>query len=176
VTKKFDGSVLALDLATVTGWAWGQPGSLPKFGHERFAKQGEPRPVAYRKFRLWLDLFCSARRPDLIVFESPAVPSFMGGKTNIETIRLLMGLAEHLEEWAWEKFELREATTAQVRAHFIGRNLRSNVAKPLVMARCRERGWMVETTDEADACALFSYQCAFLRPDLAWQDTPLFER
>jgi hypothetical protein len=146
------------------------------FGHERFSAKGDERPVAYRKFRLWLDLFCSARPPSLIVFESPAVPSYLGGKTNLGTTKLLFGLCEHLEEWAWQKFPLREATASQVRCHFIGRNLKSAIAKPLTVARCRERGWTVETTDEADACALWSYQCAFLRPDLAVRDTPLFER
>lgn len=174
--KKVDGSVLALDLATVTGWAYGQPGEKPTCGHERFAKQGEERPTAYRTFRLWLDLFCSARPPTVIVYESPAVPAFLGGKTNINTTKLLFGLCENLEEWAWQKFELREASVAQVRAHFIGRNLKSNIAKELTVARCRERGWTVATPDEADACALWDYQCAFLRPDLAALHTPLFER
>ena len=174
--KRFDGNVLALDLATVTGWAWGKPGSVPKFGHERFAKKDEDRPVAYRRFRLWLDLFCSAHPPALIVYESPAVPAFLGGKTNINTTKLLFGLCEHLEEWAHEKFPLREAMVSQVRAHFIGRNLKSAIAKELTQARCRELGWPVENADQADAVALWDYQCAFLRPDLAVSGTPLFSR
>jgi hypothetical protein len=98
----------------------------------------------------------------------------MHGKTNINTIKVLMGLAEHLEEWAYNKFELREATVAQVRAHFIGQNFKSKIAKPMTMDQCRELGWNVETTDEADACALWSYQCAYLRPDVAVRQTPLF--
>ena len=31
----FKGTVLALDLAKVTGWARGKPQSKPTFGHER---------------------------------------------------------------------------------------------------------------------------------------------
>ena len=98
----------------------------------------------------------------------------MGGKTNIDTTRLLFGLAEHLEEWCYERVELRQATVSQVRAHFIGSNMKAKIAKPLTLERCRDIGWVVETTDEADAAALWSYQCALLNPQLAWRHTPLF--
>jgi hypothetical protein len=170
----FSGSVLALDLATTTGWAYGKPGAVPVFGSHRFVKKGEPRAPAYRAFRLWLDLFLSAHKTDLVVFESPALPMVMHGRTNIDTIKLLIGLAEHLEEWCYDRFELREATVSQVRAHFIGSNMKSKIAKPMTLDRCHELDWNVETTDEADACALWSYQCCYLRPDIAVAQTPLF--
>jgi hypothetical protein len=174
---KFDGYVFALDLATTTGWAWGQAGSTPLFGHERFAKPGESRAKAYHQFRLFLDLFYSARQCNVIVFESPAVPSFLGGKTNIETTKLLFGLCENLEHWAYERHaDLREASISQIRSHFIGRNLQSKIAKPLVLAKCRERGWNAATTDESDALALWDYQICCLRPDLGIASTPLFDR
>jgi hypothetical protein len=170
----FTGTVLALDLASVTGWAFGKPGTVPKFGTHRFVKSGEPRAAAYRQFRLWLDLFCSAHKTNLVVFESPALPMVMHGKTNINTIKMLMGFAEHLEEWCYNRVELREATVAQVRAHFLGSNMKSAIAKPRTVQQCRDLGWMVDTTDEADACALWSYQCGYLRPDVAVGQTPLF--
>ena len=169
----FKGNVLALDLATVSGWAHGKPGAMPKFGHERFARSGESRAVAYNRFRLWLSLFCSAHRTDLICFESP-VATFLPN-TGITTIKLLIGLCEHLEFWALEhEIELREASVSAVRAHFIGRNLKSAIAKPLVMARCRERGWMAETHDESDALSLWDYQISCLRPEIGTRSTPLF--
>ena len=174
--KPFSGTVLALDLATTTGFAYGKPGEAPVFGSHRYARPGAPRAMAYRSFRVWLDDFTHYNKIDLIVYESPAVPSIMAGRTNIDTIRLLMGLAEHLEEWCHNHIELREASVSQVRAHFIGRNLRSKIAKPMTVERCRELSWMVKTTDEADACALWDYQCSFLRPDLAANQTPLFRR
>jgi hypothetical protein len=170
----FRGCVLALDLASVSGYAWGKPGAIPKVGHQRFAKIGESRAAAYRRFTLWLDLFVSARKTDLIVFESPAVPTFMAGQSNINTVKLLIGLCEILEWWCHGKVELREASVGQVRAYFIGRNLKSAIAKPLTLQRCRERGWTVETSDEADAAALWAYQCAMLRPDVGTRETPLF--
>lgn len=177
--KNFTGTVLALDLATVTGWAYGRPGQMPSFGHLRFVGQGTSRAGLYRAFRSWMDAVWKNVRdhqPDLIVYESSAVPSIMAGKTNIDTIKTLIGLAEHLEEWAYNRVELREASVSQVRAHFIGRNMKANIAKPMTMERCKELGWDVENHDEADACALWDYQCSFLRPDLAPRTTPLFQR
>jgi hypothetical protein len=174
----FTGTVLALDLATVTGYAWGKPGTKPRFGHTRFAvKSGASRAQTYRHFRCWMQVFAESEYPDLIVYESPAVPSIMAGKTNINTIKLLMGLAEHLEEWAYgSEIELREASVSQVRAHFIGQNLKSKIAKPMVLEACRARGWMCQTTDESDACALWDYQCCWLAPEIAHRNMPLFRK
>jgi hypothetical protein len=168
----FTGVVLALDLATVTGWAAGRPGDTPTFGSVRLNKPGGSRATAYRAFRTWLDAMPSM--PDLIIYELPMQPLHMKLHTNIDTSKLLMGLAEHLEEWALGKTELREATVGQVRAHFIGQNLKSAIAKPKTVQTCIDRGWPVTTTDEADACALWDYQVSWLRPDIAVANTPLF--
>lgn len=176
----FTGRVLALDLATVTGWAYGCPGSNPKCGHIRFGKPNSTRATIYRTYRDWLDEMWGGRDgetneiPEVIVYESPAIPAFMGGRTNIETTRLLFGLAEHLEEWASGKTDLREATVSQVRSHFIGSNMKAKIAKPLTLERCQDFGWEVATTDEADAAALWDYTCCWLNPQLAFRTTPLF--
>jgi hypothetical protein len=174
----FTGRVLALDLATVTGWAYGVPGSNPTCGHIRFGKPNSSRATIYRTYRQWLDDTWGQREeiPDIIVYESPAIPSFMGGRTNIETTRLLFGLAEHLEEWCVGKTDLREATVSQVRCHFLGQNLKAKIAKPMTLERCRDYGWTCETTDESDAAALWDYTCCWLNPQLAFRTTPLFRQ
>jgi hypothetical protein len=172
----FTGNVLALDLASVTGFAFGKPGDVPKFGSIRFVSKGASRAACYRQFRGWMDRVVTKRKPKLIVYESPAVPSIMAGKTNIDTIKVLMGLAENLEEFCYDRVELREASVSQVRSHFIGQNLKSKIAKPMVKAKCHERGWMCETTDESDACALWDYQCCWLAPEIAHKGTPLFRQ
>ena len=172
----FTGRVLALDLATTTGWAYGCPGSNPQCGHIRFTKPGSSRAHTYRAFRTWLDETWGQREeiPDLIAYESPAVPSIMGGKTNIDTTRMLVGLAEHVEEWAYGKAELREATTSQVRCHFLGQNFKAKIAKPMTLERCIDFGWDCDTTDESDAAALWDYTCCWLNPQMAHRTTPLF--
>jgi hypothetical protein len=173
--NKFTGTILALDLATTTGWAFGRPDRAPKYGSIRFGKPGADRALCYRIFRTWLD-HDLPMPPDLIVYESPASPMIMMGRTNINTIKRLIGLCENLEEWACDKVELREASVQQVRAHFIGRNLKSAMAKAATIARCRELGWDVNNDNEGDACALWDYQRCCLRPDIAVTTTPLFER
>jgi hypothetical protein len=165
--------VLALDIATVSGWAFGEPGTAPTFGHWRLAQPSEPRAHAHRAFRAWLETWM-AKGPDQIVYESPLQPMMAAGKTNIGTTRLLIGLCEHLEEWAHGRVELSEVPVWQVRAHFIGRNFKSATAKALTMERCHDLGWQTQTPDEADACALWDYKCCLLRPDLAERTAPLF--
>ena len=172
----FEGRVLALDLATTTGWCFGAPGSIPRFGHLRFAPTGASRALIYRNFRRWLEEKWNVRgqQPDVIVYELPAVPSIMAGKTNIDTIKLLIGLGEHLEEWCRDKVELREARVADVRTHFIGRNMKSAMAKQATFDQCRMLGWDVKNFDEADAAALWDYQICWLNPRIAAHSTPLF--
>jgi len=175
---KFSGRVLALDIATVTGWAVGAPGEVPEFGSVRFGKKGASRAETYRAFRTWLEDKWNVRgaQPEMIIYESPLVPSFAAGKTNIDTLRLLSGLCENLEEWSLGKFELHEATVSKVRVFFIGGNYKSRIAKPLVLERCNAIGWPCTTTDESDACALLAFQLARLRPDLSVETMPLFYR
>ena len=138
----FTGVVLALDLASTTGWAAGMPGDTPAFGHVRLSKPGGSRAATYRSFREWLDVM--PRMPDIIVYELPMQPLHMKLHTNIDTSKLLMGLAEHLEEWALGKTELREATVGQVSVTFHRPELKSAIAKPKTVQTCIDRGWPVE--------------------------------
>jgi hypothetical protein len=170
----FTGPILALDLTTQTGWAYGRPGETPQFGSLRFGRPGEDRASKYRTFRNWLSLHLTTHPADLIVFESSATASTMSGKTTMDTIKWLVGLCEHLEEFCFDRVELREAMTSQVRAHFLGSNPKRDEAKAKTMQRCREYGWEVSNDDEADALALWVYQVSHLRPDLAAKLTPLF--
>jgi hypothetical protein len=177
VANKFTGTILALDLATTTGWAIGRPDRTPRFNSFRIAKPGVERCNVYRSFRIWIEDFTRNHKPKLIVYESPASPMIMQGHTNIDTIKRLIGLCEHLEEWCvGTGIELREASVGQVRAHFIGSNMKRDAAKAATIARCHELGWDVSNDNEGDACALWDYQRCCLRPDIASMTTPLFER
>jgi hypothetical protein len=174
---QFTGNLLALDLASVTGWATGAPGEVPKFGTIRFARQGAPHPAIYRALRSWLNGWINAKSIQMVVYESAAMPTMMLGRSNARTIRLLTGLCEHVEELCYERIELREASTSQVRSHFIGTNRnKRTLAKELTIERCREMGWPVEDDNQADACALWSLMVCILRPDVAPLHSPLLRR
>ncbi|MES2695095.1 MAG: hypothetical protein V4773_16600 [Verrucomicrobiota bacterium] len=171
----FSGPILALDLATSTGWAYGSPGTKHlEFGSLRFGKPGADRAGKYRTFRTWLSMHLSTHPAELVVFESAASATAMSGRTTMDIIKWLVGMCEHLEEFCYERVELREGKTSDVRNYFIGNNPKREIAKAKTIEKCRSFGWNVANDDEADACALWCYQVGQLRPDLAASMTPLF--
>ena len=66
--------LLALDVATTTGWAYGAPGERPAWGHFRAGMRGAAAGEVLALFRAWLEERCTAWRPSWIAFESPYVP------------------------------------------------------------------------------------------------------
>lgn len=178
----FTGRILALDLATVTGFAYGKPGERPKTGSVRFGRVGDPRPVSYRAYREWLRKMLdgpatvrAADYFDLVVFESPSMSVMHTGKTNVDTLKKLIGFSEHTEELCHGIVELREANVAQVRAFFLGSaRIKREEAKRLTIRKCAEYGWEVGDDNAADAAALWAYQVSCLRPDIGQNMTPLF--
>ena len=173
----FNENILALDLATTTGYCIGPPALKPLlWGSLRFGSIGSSRAQVYRHERQWLDHVIEHHRIGLVVFESPATGMMHAGKTTPETQKKLTGLCEHVEEMCHLRVELREANVSQVRAHFIGRtNLKREAAKRAIKDRCHSYGWDVgEDDNAADSCALWSYQVSCLRPDIAAKMTPLF--
>jgi crossover junction endodeoxyribonuclease RuvC len=172
----FQRGVLALDLATKTGWAYGAPDGQLSFGSVRWGKAGAERALIYRTYREWLCRQLDRLDVGLVVFESAAGPMVMMGRTSIHAIKLLIGLTEITEEVCFNRVELREAMASQVRAMFLGSNPKRDVAKPMTIERCIDLGHAVEDDDEADAVALWHYQVSHLRPDLAPKFTPLFRR
>ena len=175
----FTGRILALDLATVTGFAFGKPGERPRSGQVRFgSKDGSGRARCYREYREWLGDMMKGARFDLVVFESPSMNVMHVGKTNIETLKKLVGFTEHTEEFFYDTtVDLREANIASVRQFFLGSvRYKREEAKRLTIEKCREYGWDVEGDNAADACALWAYQVSCLRPEIGQAMTPLFSR
>ena len=175
----YTGKVLALDLATKTGWAIGAPNDkAPRFGSLRFAREGHSMAAHFAGCAQWLKDITTVERPRLIVFEAPLAPSFMTGHTNTDTVRWLMGLTAIVEATLYGKgFDVREATVSNVRNFFLGTNrIRSADAKLATKRRCVELGWNVGDDNAGDACALWLYQCALLDPTIAVRYTPLFSK
>ena len=104
--------------------------------------------------------------------------SFNRGSTNTNTTTLLYGLPAVIGMTAYQNsiFDIRKATTRDVRMHFIGQNPKGHIGKKLVMRQCRAMGWEVADDNEADSLAVWSYMCALIEPKLAMAPTPLFGR
>ena len=155
------GLILALDIATNTGVALGDPANgLPKLWTVRFGAQGSSLEASFAAAIAWTKDRLLDDKPVRIVFESPMPPSFMKGHTNANTIRKLMGLAAIIGGTAHSMgfYNLAEASVRDIRQHFLGvTRLRSADAKKATIAKCRELGLNPRDDNAADAAALWFY-------------------
>lgn len=85
-------SILSLDIATVTGFAFGRPGEPPISGSIRLAPSGSGNGAIGRGMLRWLTDFITVNSPDLIYYEVPIDPRHMGKSTTFATARILLGL------------------------------------------------------------------------------------
>jgi len=169
--------ILALDIASQTGWAYGAPGELPRAGTIRFAPPSSSNGAVGRGLMRWFSDFLKLNAVDAIYFEAPFDPRKMGMKTNMNTSRMLLGLVFTLETLAEAKgiYRLRETEVRDVRKHFLGRNPTGDAGKVAVQARCRQLGWKFDSADAADALAVWSMACALEAPKSSIATTPLFQ-
>ena len=170
--------MLALDLASVSGWACGEPGSTPAHGSIRFASKGASHEAIFAKAAQWFQGLLLAHTPTTVVWEAPIPTSFNRGRTTSDVTTVLYGLPAVIGAVAYLKgiYDIRKAETRDVRHHFIGCNPKRAKAKPMVMRQCRAMGWEVADDNEGDALALWSFMCSLIEPKLALTPTALFGR
>lgn len=177
-------TILAIDLATKTGWCRGAVGETPEFGSMNFGWS----KTKVREASSSDDVFASAidwmselldPLPDILILESMLPPEAMKNKTSRQVRDRLAGLHGIIRGVARRKGvgEITEAAVGDVRAHFINaRNLKRDNAKQTTIDRCQSLGWDVANDNEADACALWSYACALIDPVTALSVVPLFNK
>lgn len=172
--------VLALDLATATGWAVGSPhGGRVSHGVIRMPKTGEDIGRFLAHFRDWLGPAIEELAPEEIVYEMPILPT----TTSLQTVRKLNGLCGQAEVTARDyKVLCTEANLDDIRNHFIGmarapkeigrglskekkREVRRRWMKDRTITECHMRGFKVAGDDDADALALLSYRLTLLNKD-----------
>lgn len=160
--------VLALDIATKTGWAVDHPVDP---GRPQFGTIVLPRPAFEGDYGTRLSIFRGAlvrmvaeHRPTHLTYEAPR-PNTGEGDTNIHTIMVLIMLAGIAEEVGTTlKLDVRAANIASVRKHFIGTSRgRRDEMKRAVMGRCKQLGWNPLDDNSADACAIWDFQRHILR-------------
>jgi hypothetical protein len=168
--------VLALDLASVSGWAVGEPGMLLAHGSIRFATKGASHEAIFANAWDWMSDKLSIYGPTTVVWEAPLITTFAKRGTNVDTTTILYGLPAVIGACAYKRgiYDIRKAETRLVRQHFIGQNPRRQIAKKMVIQQCIAQGWDITDDNEADALATWSYMSAIMRPDFAMRPTPLF--
>jgi hypothetical protein len=170
--------ILALDVATVTGWARGRIGEIPTAGSIRFGKPGVRDHVIFADAINWLHAELH-EPPDLLIVESMLSPLAMRNETSRAVRDRLAGLHGIVKGVAHLRGvgEIAEASVGDIRAHFIGdRTLKRFAAKQAVMERCRMLGWPCPDDNAGDALAGWSFACALIDPTWALQVSPLFNR
>lgn len=166
--------VLALDLATVTGWAVGDadhppaPTPLEKSGgadtpayvsgSHRVAPPNTGIGQFLSRFDLWLSDNITVHNPSLVVFEAPII---FAGKTSVDTARKLMCLAGHVELVCYRR-EVRclEGHIGQVKKHATGNGMADKSAMTAAAVR---RFGPVADDNEADALWLLDHAISLIR-------------
>lgn len=142
--------ILALDLATTTGWACGAPEADPRFGTLRLPSTGDEIGRFLAIFEDWLLDFLTVETPALVVFEAPILTR---GNTSPVVARKLMGLANATETVCYRReTRCEQANLMTVKKAFAGHG---RAEKHEMVAAARARGWEVRNDNEADATAVW---------------------
>ena len=179
----FDGKILSMDIASVSGWACGLVHEVPRSGsHDARAKDGDTGDL-FLSFGTFAQDIVKAERPGLIAFEEPIPPSFLGKNTNPRTTAILYGLPAILELVAKRYgIPIRQINISRIRKHFVPemkleKKLKGDAKKREisrhVIAKCRELGWAPASGDEADALAVWSCARSYLNPKYAIETVAL---
>lgn len=159
-------AILALDLSKRSSgyavWKDGSPNpihGLWVLGSE-FTTDGQ----TYCKLHQNLSDLRQLVRFEHVFYEQPLRPEVLTGHTNVDTLRVLAGLAAHAESFAAALGcrSIQAVHQASWRKHFIGRmprGTKTKAWKDYAMERCRQYGWKPRRDDEADALGLLDYGC-----------------
>jgi hypothetical protein len=165
--------LLALDIATNTGWACGNPlahrvadgpldiasgGEWPKpnSGVRRACAAGASLGPALSGYAKMWGQVLERDRPTWVAYEAP----IMGGKAaNQGTVRLLNGMIGTIARMCFDMGipPPIENSNASIKKHWTGSGA---AKKPDMVAAARARGWPVTDHNEADALALFDLVAA----------------
>jgi crossover junction endodeoxyribonuclease RuvC len=155
------GSIIALDLATATGWAVGMPEAEPRFGTFTLPSTGDDIGRFLVKFEDWLNDMITVEGPGLVVFEAPILRR---GGGNPVVARKLMGLANCVETICYRRdVRCRQAHLATVKKSFAGSG---RAEKSDMIAMARRWGWAVRNDNEADALGLWQLAVRMAAPEV----------
>ena len=157
-----NGGILALDLATTTGWAEGLPGERPTSGTVRLAPVGSPPEAVFGGLLAFLAPRMTAFRYRMVIWEAPLDPRHL--KTNVNTARVLLGLPAVAGAVAHQTghYGANEASVHDVRSFTLGKRPAKGEAKRAVMDAMRARGFDPRDDNEADAISLWIYAEAII--------------
>lgn len=161
-TPSTPGGILALDLSSHTGWAYGHTADkeplwgqidLPTVGGQGMMFAGLQRTLA--------DLI-TVLEPKHMVTEAPLSLQAMNNRQSAFQQIGLRSIATMEAYYGSLAYHERDVYSVRLRVLGTGRFPEGKV-KQTIIAWCQRRGWMVATDNQADACVLWEYYRPLLR-------------
>lgn len=157
---KLETKILALDLATNTGFAGTEGDTIMVSGTVNFAiKRGESPGMLFVRFRAWLKEMLDTLKPDIVGYE---LPHHRGGAAT----RVLVGMCTHLEGVCASKgIEYTGVQSGVLKKHATGKG---GAAKEVMIAKAEETWPNISfiNDDHADATWVADYvYSVFVSPD-----------
>lgn len=175
--------ILSLDLSkTRTGFAYWQPGwEKPHHGGWQLGSEYTTNGGVFAKLHGNLLDLRQVMPFGTIYYEEPIDPRNLGAQTNIQTLRILSGLAAHTESFAHATgCRVHGINVSTWRKDFVGTALVSDAQaaarakrklgakasatdklKTLTKARCEQLGMAPKSFDEADAIGILDFALDF---------------
>jgi hypothetical protein len=144
--------ILALDIATKTGWAYRINGKIISGVEDFSLKRGDSPGMRYIYFDKWLSEF-STQEDLMIVYEQP---NHRGGAAT----EVLVGLVTHMQSFCAPRgFDHAAVEISVLKKHAAGKG---NASKEEMIAAANEilngqRSEPITSDDEADAICLLNY-------------------
>jgi len=170
--------ILALDIATVTGWARGRVGEEPRCGSIRFSTKGASQLAICGRALDWMIQTLKPPLPDVVAIEGLLPPHTIKKQSNVDH-DLLAQLHGIVLGVCFMRgiYKVNRHALPSIRAHFINGPCAKGQAKRMVIERCRWLGWLEAADDDAaDALAVWSYQAALIDPEQTIRISPLFRK
>lgn len=173
-------SYLALDLSKKnTGWAiWDGQSDRPRSGSWTLGSEFSSDGQVFGKLHRCLSDLYKVMPFERLYFEEPINPAQLQGGTNIQSIRILSGLAAHAQSFAavkrlravkeinistWRRDFIGDMVVKQVNAGVRAKRKAGGKAsgtdqlKRLTIERCRQLGMDPRSNDESDAIGILTY-------------------
>lgn len=174
---QFDGTILAIDPAGITGVCEGRPGKVPRLSSLKFKADISDEPeVIFGRAVHWLADRLRTDPPSLIAIEQP-FPSnnFASTMITIGLYGVLTGIVR------CKAIPLKLAPVQTWRKYFLGKgNLKGDEAKRQCVKLCAQLGWDVPIVgrspdhNAAEAAGIFSWASSQVDPRNVTRVEPLF--
>ena len=162
--------ILALDIASTTGWAKRHQDGEIEFGVKTFQSPGAQRDVGgfLRRYATWLCERLQDPIPDGVIFESVWYPKNPKNQTHQQTLYVLSCMCGVTELMCniqkIESNSVREVTPIVWKKHFLGHVPKGRKEQKLATIKMANlRGFRTQNDNAADALGILDYALASMK-------------